>query len=405
MRRLAPLPLALVLALLAPAAAPARWPAPRALPSVPPYSEPLIGAIDDHGRAVVTYPTEAGTRLVRLSHAGGPGRPVRVADVTGTETLALLADGTAVGVGTRHVLALQPSPWPDCCEELVTFRQPAAGGAVVTQEQPAGLEQGNWGPVASAIGPDGTASVLAGLGDAITGEQPSHYVVESARVGDAGLVLGGAPFLLKYSAATAGRALSRGRAAFAWRGKHEIHVLELRDGMPVRDRAFRAGYAADETIALDGSGRVVRAGESGGRLWLWPEGHGRHLIMRGYNGLSAYTLTGGPHDTSAIAFIDHDRIRLASLDHGHFHGPTTLGHHPSTALPDAAPLVAIDAHDGIHVAWATRGGGIVIHDPHTTHRIPTRHTAELTDFTVSPSGADLVLWTTAGHAFAARSAP
>src|ERR1700712_5632170 len=99
---------------LAPSAAQARWSAPRVLPSVPPYAGSLLGAVDDHGRAVVTYTTEAGTRLVRLSGSGGgggPGRPAGVAGVSDTETLALLADGTAVGVGTREVAATLPSPW------------------------------------------------------------------------------------------------------------------------------------------------------------------------------------------------------------------------------------------------------------------------------------------------------
>ena len=119
-------------------------------------------------------------------------------------------------------------------------------------------------------------------------------------------------------------------------------------------------------------------------------------------------MIGGPHDTAAVAFIDRDRVRLATLDHDGQPLPRP-GDASATArraaMPTMPPLPAIDAHDGVHVAWATRGGGIVIHGPHATHHIPTRHTAEITDLAVSPSGAELVLWRVGAHAFAARSSP
>jgi hypothetical protein len=408
MRRLSPAALAVaLLALAAPSVAQARWSAPRALPSVPPYSGSLLGAVDDHGRAVVTYPGATGTRLLRLGASGGaPGRPITVTGVDDTETLALLADGTVVGVGSRAVTPTLPSPWPDCCQEAVVFRQPALGGAVATQEQPTGLTEGNWGSVATAIGRDGTVSLLASLDDGITGDSPNHYAAESARAGDPAIALAGRPFLTTQAAATGARALSDGRAAIAWRGNREIHVLALRDGAPIGTRAFRTPPVYDESLAVTGSGRVVRVGGSGDRFWLWSEAGGRHLLARTGVGADNSWLVGGPHGTAAVAFIDGDRVRLATLDRqGRFHGPVTLGRRPSTVMPTMPPLPAIDAHGGVHVAWATRGGGIVIHDPHATHHIPTRHTAEIADLAVSPSGAELVLWRVGRNAFAARSSP
>ncbi|WP_027005477.1 hypothetical protein [Conexibacter woesei] len=410
MRRLSPAALAaaaLLALAAAPSAAQARWSAPRPLPSVTPYASSLLGAVDDHGHTVVTYTGATGTRLLRLRASGGaPGRPVAVTGIDDTETLALLAGGTVVGVGSREVIPTSPSPLPDCCEEAVVFRQPALGGAVATQEQPAALPEGNWGSVATAIAPDGTVSLLASLDDGLTGDSPNHYAAESARAGDPAIVLAGTPFLTTQWAATGARALSDGRAAIAWRGNREIHVLALRDGAAVGTRAFRTPPVYDESLVVTGSGRVVRVGGSGGRFWLWSEARGRHLLARTGVGADNSWLVGGPHGTAAVAFIDGDRVRLATLDRrGRFHGPVTLGRRPSTALPSMPPLPAIDARGGVHVAWATRGGGVVIHGPHRTHHIPTRHTAEIADLTVSPSGADLVLWRVGAHAFAARSSP
>jgi hypothetical protein len=392
-----------LLAVVAPAAqarAPARWSGTIPLPGVE------SGAIDDRGRTVVGYPSSRGARLVRLALRGAE-RPVAVPDVTWPTQATLLADGTTVGVGSHDVPPPLDAPWPDCCQVPVVFRPPASGGATQAQEGPRELVDANWGVDASAVAPDGTVTMLAAYDDAITSDQPIQFAVATLRPGDPSITLVRAPFRASRSTSTSVRALSGGRAAVAWRGNREIHVLTLRDGTPIGERAFRTPFTYDEHIELDGRGRAARVGASKGRLWLWAEGRGRRLIAKHYEYPDTYMLATGPRGEAAVAFTHAGKVRVVAFDAGlrrRGGGAVTLGR---KARVEDQPFSAIDARGGVHIAWPVPGGGVAVHGPAGTHRLRGRPEAEVVDLAVSPAGRELVLWQSdqGTRSFAAVSAP
>jgi hypothetical protein len=74
------------------------------------------------------------------------------------------------------------------------------------------------------------------------------------------------------------------------------HAVTLRCGETVRETLLQGGEEPIASIGADPSGRLVAAGEMGGRIWLWDRDRCSHLVSRARPGTAARCLaasTGG----------------------------------------------------------------------------------------------------------------
>jgi len=399
----------LALALL-PATALARWPAPVALSDGAPVPGFAVGAVDDHARAAVSFPTTAGPRLGLLTADGAQGT-IPLAGVDQLVRLRLAADGTVVGAGrtdTGEIPAGEEVHSQGCCWRPVLLRwRPGAATAAVTALDPA---------LTASYDVDDLAVDRAGTAYLAASETPGYFTLETSTLVARFPAAAGAPpeqhaLGARTNLLAFAPAVRPGGAVLGWRAPRSQRLLRLgAAGAPLAPRPaslVRARPAEDEEVALAGSGRAVHAFRARGRLWVAVGGAPPRAVAplagdeRGVVG-DRWTLAAGADGTVALASTFAHRVRLRTIDpHGRMSALRDLGAWPG----GLGPVVAVDGGGHAHVAWSAGATTLLVADRHGRHVVTTTEAAGIQQLAVSPRGATLLLYGDGQRAFAQLATP
>jgi hypothetical protein len=380
--------------MLCPAMAAARAYPPAPLPGNPVVraTDPGTGlAVDDRGRVAVVVPQGTGTAVA----IGAPGGAWTVAPLPGIDTpgdlLFRAGGGAVVGYGTADSHEDAGSDGPKgaapCCQRPFVFRW--RPGAPPRRQTIVPLDGVDREVEAFAVDHDGTAYAILDQesDDAVDSEVTLAAVRVPAHGAPARRTLATDGSIVGYPAGL--RASERGAGAtVAWDGGTAMRRLTATPGGWRADRPPVPALEDDaQAVYLDPRGRPIHVFQHGDHLML-QDAAGRRRVLGRNSAPAGWQDAVGADGTLAVLWAHGSTLYERVLDRHRHLGPTRVLGPVVRSNREVTYAVAVDARGGVHTAWMSPDGTIVVQFP-GGRRVLSRGAVPLTGIglAVSPGGA------------------